>query len=75
MTKTALNNPTYIQVDNKKETVRLPMIFKWYQKDFEQEAGTVVAYINRYRKNPIPDSYKIEFYPYDWSLNDKKKEN
>ena len=51
------------------------MIFKWYQKDFEQEAGTVVAYINRYRKSPIPDSYKIEFYPYDWSLNDKKKEN
>lgn len=68
-TKNALNNPEFIKVDNKNKTVGLSMIFKWYDKEFKDESGSVLAYINKYRTNKIPANYTIDFYPYDWALN------
>ena len=69
----ALNNDAYIRIDRKAKTVALPMIFKWYRDDFLREAPDLISFINRYRQEGIPDNFRITYYPYDWSLNIKKK--
>ncbi len=72
-TSEALNDEGYIRVDRKAKSVALPMIFKWYRDDFLKSAGNVIAFLNAYRKEHIPESFSITYYPYDWSLNIKKK--
>ena len=68
-TRKALNNPAFIKVDAAGKTVRLSQIFEWYSSDFGGNKKSAVEFINRYRSTPIPASYKVTFYTYDWSLN------
>ncbi|MBC2837821.1 DUF547 domain-containing protein [Robiginitalea sp. SC105] len=49
--------------------VELSRIFKWYKKDFTDESGTLIAYINQYLENPLPEGTDVGFLTYDWSLN------
>jgi hypothetical protein len=49
------------------EVIRISAIFKWFAKDFEQSAGSVLDYLRRYR--PISGSPRIEYLDYDWTLN------
>lgn len=42
-------------------------LFKWYKDDFEGE--NPAEYINRYRDRPLPLDLKVDWIPYDWSLN------
>ncbi|MEZ5299433.1 MAG: DUF547 domain-containing protein [Verrucomicrobiales bacterium] len=46
-------------------------IFDWYEDDFEG-AGGVRAFINKYRRSPLPADADIDFQDYDWSLNAAK---
>jgi hypothetical protein len=62
----ALNDPGFIRVNNKK--VGVSQIFEWYKGDFEQY-GSIVDFINKYRKDKLPENSKISYYPYDWTLN------
>ena len=32
-------------------------------------APSLIEYCNRYRDEPIPTDYAVEFIPYDWTLN------
>lgn len=59
----------YLQVDRDKGILRLSEIFRFYRKDFTQKSGSLVAYINRYRDEPIPEDFRVEFIPYDWTVN------
>ncbi len=68
-TTKALNDFLFINVDPNGEKVKLSQIFNWYAKDFKSE-GTVIDYINQYREEKIPTTYKVSYYEYDWSLND-----
>ena len=68
-TRQALNSPQYIRVDKATKKVEVSKIFDWYQDDFTRDSPSVLAYINRYRDQPIPKNYQIDFYEYDWSLN------
>ena len=45
------------------------MILNWYEKDFLAKAPNLAAYVDRYRSEPIPAGYEIEFIEYDWALN------
>jgi hypothetical protein len=51
------------------------MIFQWFEKDFADAAGSVLAYVARYvddselAKELAQSGYRIEFLEYDWSLN------
>jgi hypothetical protein len=51
------------------------MIFHWFEKDFVNAAGSVLAYIARYVDDPelakelMQPDYRIEYLDYDWSLN------
>ena len=51
------------------QTVVLSKIFDWYERDFEDDAGSVANFIERYRDDLPSGDYKIETMDYDWSLN------
>ena len=68
-TRQALNNDDFIRVNNNQKKVELSKIFDWYKSDFTNKASSVIAYINQYRDEKIPEDYKVSYYEYDWSLN------
>ena len=69
-TEKALNDPQFLRV--KDQTAYFSNIFDWYKKDFLINNSTIIEYVNQYRNKPIPASSKIEFYEYNWELNDLK---
>ncbi|HEX8504138.1 MAG TPA: DUF547 domain-containing protein [Hymenobacter sp.] len=71
--KFALLDPAYVQVNEQDKTVKLPEIFKWYETDFSTSGKTGVLYVNQFRKeNRVPTWFSVDYYPYNWSLNDQK---
>lgn len=68
-----LQDPAFIRVDAKAHKVQLSQIFKWYEADFKGTGKTGVTYVNQYREGkPIPSTYGVDYYAYDWALNSKK---
>ncbi|SFP83448.1 DUF547 domain-containing protein [Hymenobacter arizonensis] len=68
-----LQDPTFIRVDDKSRKVLISQIFKWYEADFKASGKTGVAYVNQFREGKtIPATYTVDYYPYDWSLNNRK---
>ena len=70
-TRQALNNPQYTRVDKAAKKVEVSKIFDWYQDDFTRNNPSVLAYINQYRSKPIPQDYTVDYYEYDWKLNNQ----
>ena len=69
----ALLDPDYVKVDPATRKVMLPEIFKWYDSDFSASGSSGVMYVNKFRKEDrVPSWYTVEYYPYNWSLNDQK---
>ncbi|MDQ3395434.1 MAG: DUF547 domain-containing protein [Bacteroidota bacterium] len=64
-----LNDPKFIKLDQKNQKVAISEIFKWYQNDFVNKPGTILNFLNTYRKDLIPKSFKVVYYPYDWNVN------
>ncbi len=58
-----------VRVDATARTVELNEIFAFYEDEFIADAGSLIAYVNRYRTNPIPDDYAVVFRAYDWRVN------
>lgn len=71
LTRQALNDNTFIRVKSRQEEVAMSKIFEWYSSDFTREAASALAYINQYREEEIPSSYKVRYYEYDWALNER----
>lgn len=63
-----INDPAYVQVDAAQRTVKMSSIFKFYTADFLKASPTLLDYINVYRHEPVPTSYRIEFLDYDWTV-------
>ena len=74
-TRKALNDQLFIKVNDSKKQVLLSQIFEWYLSDFGGSKTSAIGYVNRYRDNPIPTSYKIDYYAYDWGLNKTSSTN
>ncbi len=70
-TRIALNNSNFIKVNNKTKKVELSQIFEWYREDFITKKTKEIDMINQYREVKIDSSFKILYYPYDWTLNKK----
>jgi Protein of unknown function, DUF547 len=68
-TTLALNNNEWLRVENTDKKVALSKIFDWYKGDFTQK-GSAIDWINQYRKVKIPTDFKIEYYEYNWALNE-----
>ncbi len=64
-------NPLGVQLAKDGKTAQISSIFKWYDADFKP-AGGPVAFINKYRAQPLPAGVKVEFQDYDWGLNEAK---
>jgi hypothetical protein len=57
-----------VRVDTAKRSVYLTEIMKFFTEDFLADAPTLIAYANRYRNEPIPEDFKVQFIPYDWTI-------
>lgn len=68
----SINNEDFIKKDNESKTASLSEIFKWYETDFTKSNANVLQFINKYRLVPIDEKFKIDYYSYDWQLNDLK---
>lgn len=67
-TKIALNG-TFLKVNTKKKRVEGSEILKWYKEDFTMNGTKEFDFINKYRTEKIPDSFKLSYFAYNWSLN------
>lgn len=55
-----------------RNTVRLSEILKFYAEDFRRRSPSLIAYVNRYVRDKIPEDYKVEFIDYDWTVNEQR---
>ncbi len=62
-----------VSVDPVRGEVWLSAIFDFYTKDFLDHAPSLIAYVNRYRTEPIPSEFKVRFFDYDWTVNDRRR--
>ena len=69
-TQTAINNPDWLRVVKNEKKVYVSEIFRWYRSEFLAEAESIIDYVNMYREEPIPNTYKLDFYDYSWELNE-----
>ncbi|MGY2133959.1 DUF547 domain-containing protein [Hymenobacter sp. HD11105] len=68
--KRVLTNPSFIRPDAGAKKVLVSEIFKWYADDFKATGKSTIAYLNQYREaQPIPATYALDYYAYDWTLN------
>lgn len=71
-TERVVNNPEYVAINTSDQSVRLTKIFKWYENDFLSNASSVIGYLNKYRKEKIPEHYALTYMDYDWKLNEQQ---
>jgi hypothetical protein len=62
-------DPRNLQVDHAREQVLLSAILQFYTEDFLAAAPSLLAYVNRYSPQPVPETYAVRFAPYDWTIN------
>ena len=53
----------------KENSLKLSKIFKWFDKDFEQN-GSLIDFLNKYTAITISAKAKISYKDYNWDLND-----
>lgn len=69
-TKRVLTDPTFIRLNAAAKKVQVSEIFKWYADDFKAPGQALIPYLNQHRAaQPIPATYTVDYYPYDWGLN------
>ena len=67
------SEPRNLQRVPETKTVRLSEILKFYTEDFQRRSRSLIAYVNRYAPDKIPEDYEIEFIGYDWTINDQNR--
>jgi hypothetical protein len=70
-TVTALNNKEWLKIYPGQKRVELSKIFEWYKNDFITNGKSQLDWINEFRKEKIPVGWSIEYYEYNWLLNEK----
>ena len=65
--KAFINNPQKNII--KSNEVQLSKIFSWFEGDFESQNG-LIPFINRFSEITISKEAKIDYLPYNWSLNE-----
>lgn len=66
-TKEFINDPFYNTITD--YTVNVSKLFDWYKKDFKEDSGSVMNFINKYSKVNIGKQKEKGYKPYDWSIN------
>jgi hypothetical protein len=68
-TRLFFSEPRNLAVDHAARVVRVSEILNFFPEDFLAKSPTLLAYIGRYA--PAPADYKLEFIPYDWTVNNR----
>ncbi|MFC4257480.1 DUF547 domain-containing protein [Marinobacter lacisalsi] len=70
-TRLAFNTPRHLEIAG--SNLRLTELFDWYKADFEDEAGSVRAFVRKWADDEVAEAVSqtsaIEYIDYDWSLN------
>jgi hypothetical protein len=61
--------PRNCAVDPTKRELHLSEILSFYTEDFLAKAPSLLAYVNRWRTDKVPQDFAVRFYPYDWTIN------
>jgi len=69
-----LSDARNVQVDPKRHVARLSQYLQRHRKELASRAASLLAYVNRYRDEKVPEAYTLEFAPFDWALNAQKQE-
>lgn len=69
--RNAMNDQRIVREDAATKTIFISEIFNWFKKDFGNTNTAVNAFINKYRKTPLPKEWKTDFLPTIWALNTK----
>ncbi|MDT0691513.1 DUF547 domain-containing protein [Salegentibacter sp. F188] len=67
-TLNTLNDPEFIRINGNQ--VLLSEIFNWYKEDFTSKGQSFIQYVNQFRTNKISERKTVDFYEYNWELND-----
>ena len=61
----------HLRVDYENHEVRLSEILDFYTEDFVADGNrqNLIDYVNRYVSTPIDAAYRVQFIPYDWTIN------
>ena len=70
--RTFLAEQRNLSVDPARREVRLSAIFEFYTKDFLTHAPSLIAYVNRYRAEPVPTDFEVHFLDYDWTVKNRR---
>lgn len=58
-----------LSIDHANKIVYLSELLDFYTDDFISESTpSLIAYVNRYAAEKIPEGYAIDFMPYDWTV-------
>ena len=68
LTKEYINNANHNIITEKK--VKLSQLFEWYADDFTYDKLTLIQFLNKYATVQISEGAKVEYLPYNWSLNE-----
>jgi hypothetical protein len=63
------NEARNVELLGERQTVRFSEILRFYPEDFLKKAPSLIAYANLYRSEKIPEGWRVEYIPYDWTLN------
>ena len=63
-----------LRVDHASKIIHVSEILDFYTEDFTPaHAPSLIAYINRYVADPIPEDYALRFSDYDWTIANSRR--
>ena len=72
-TRKYLNSPRGTRIDLKENVLYVSKLFDWYREDFVRKSGSIEDFIRLYLEQDAATFLdlkpKLDFLPYDWSLN------
>ncbi len=71
LSKEFFSKEKHIRVEHDSRQLYLSGILKFYTKDYvpSGKKQDLVGYVNQFRDVQIPESYKVKFIKYDWTVN------
>jgi Protein of unknown function, DUF547 len=66
--------PENLKIDPAKRMLSVNEILRFYTEDFVPgHAPSLIAYINRYTREKIPEDYELRFIDYDWTVANSRR--
>jgi len=61
----------HIRFDDEAKNIHLSSILKFYTKDFTPSGDKqdLIAYVNQFTNQKVPEDYRVKFIKYDWTVN------